>query len=287
MSHILRKIPHLQTVLKNCPLVVCDLWGVLHNGVQAHPAAIDALYHVKKCGIPVALLSNAPKSVDHVTKFLRHLGVPDDIYDVLVTSGSIAQYKISQQYARKKVFLMGYVYDEEVLNGLQIELIDTLEDAEVILTCGLMADDAEGHREMLQKPLENGAVMIIANPDRVVHVGEDLLLCAGVVGDLYAEMGGTVVWCGKPTREAFQMCAQKLGLSFGDLQGKALMIGDSIKTDMMGAKNAGFKSLLITNGIHREDAIFQKHCAIERDIFTKTFGPAAPLPEYWMPRLQW
>lgn len=287
MPPLIKKYTHFEALLGATPLVVCDLWGVVHDGVRALPNAVECLIKTRKAGVPVALLSNAPKPLDFVKKFIESIGLSPDAYDTLVTSGSIARDHVRDEFLGKKLFHLGPGHDHITVENLQVEYVDTPEAADVILATGLLAEDGPAHENMLREAAEAGILMLIANPDRVVHIGDDLIYCAGVVGDCYEALGGPVHWCGKPTKEAFETCADRLSIPFDRLADRAVMIGDSLKTDIAGAEAAGINSLLISGGIHRGDALFGGDDDIAVDVFRQTYGENAPLPTAWMRQLKW
>lgn len=287
MQPLIKQHTHFESLVSASPLVISDLWGVVHDGVKALPDAVNCLIKIREAGVPVALLSNAPKPVDFVKKFIENIGVSDVAYDTLVTSGSIARDHVRDEFSGKKLFHLGPKLDHITVENLPVEYVDVPSDADVILATGLLAEDGPAHTDMLRGAAAAGVLMLVANPDRVVHIGADLILCAGVVGDAYEALGGPVHWCGKPMREAFETCAERLDISFKDIQGRAIMIGDSLKTDIAGAEAAGIKSLLISGGIHRGDALFDKGGDIAVDIFRKTFGENVSLPSDWMQQLKW
>ena len=278
---------HFEALLGEAPLVIADLWGVVHDGVKALPDAVDCLIKTREAGVPVALLSNAPKPVSFVKSFIESIGVTANAYDMLVTSGSIARDHVRDEFSGKKLFHLGPLLDHITVEGLPVELVSSPDSADVILATGLQAEDGPSHAEMLRGAAEAGILMLVANPDRVVHIGDDLMLCAGVVGDCYEALGGPVHWCGKPMREAFETCAERLTIPFASLQGRAIMVGDSLKTDIAGAEAAGINSVLIAGGIHRGDALFDKGGDIAVDIFRKTYGDSVSLPANWMRQLSW
>lgn len=244
----------LHNKLDNISAVICDLWGVLHDGSQPHNEAVECLNNIRAAGIPVALLSNSPKPVDDVWRYLETLGIPRSVADVLITSGSLARRMIRSRHDGQKMYHLGpSVRDAVTLQGLPVEQVAAPIDADFILCTGLNFSTGEAHRALLAGAVEKNIPMICANPDRIVHVRDELQFCAGVVGDLYQSMGGTVLWAGKPSRYALHAAVEALGLSCDDTS--IIMIGDSLQTDIAGAVNAGYQGILIAGGIHRDDIL--------------------------------
>lgn len=244
----------LDNKLDNIKGVICDLWGVLHDGRVQHQDAVECLINIRARGIPVALLSNSPKPVNEVWRYLADLGIPKSVADVLISSGSIARRMIRETKRGQKMYHIGPAErDAATLEGLPIEYASSPEAADFILCTGLNETTGEAHRSMLKEAALASIPMICANPDRIVHVREELQLCAGVVGDVYQSLGGTVVWAGKPNILALHSAAKALNLSVDETS--IIMIGDSFQTDIAGAANAGYKAILIAGGIHRDDIL--------------------------------
>lgn len=244
----------LNNKLGNIKGVICDLWGVLHDGNVKHQEAVECLINIRSQGIPVALLSNSPKPVNEVWSYLEGLGIPKSVADVLISSGSIARRIIRDTKSGQKMYHIGPAErDAATLEGLPVEYASSPETADFILCTGLNETTGEAHRPMLKEAALAGVPMICANPDRIVHVRDELQLCAGVVGDVYQDLGGIVVWAGKPNRLALHSAVESLGMPLDETS--IIMIGDSFQTDIAGAANAGYKAILIAGGIHRDDIL--------------------------------
>ena len=244
----------LEHELENISGVVCDLWGVLHDGSEAHPAAVDCLKNFRARGVPVVLLSNSPKPVEDVWQLLESFGINRSVADALLTSGSIARRLIRKSHAGQKMYHLGPTQrDAATLAGLPVEQVQAPEDADFILCTGLNEATGEAHAPMLSTAAEQKIPMICANPDRIVHVRNQLQFCAGAVADVYQSLGGHVVWAGKPNLLAMHSAVEALGLPLSERS--IVMIGDSIQTDITGAVNAGYKGILIASGIHRDDIL--------------------------------
>ncbi len=235
---------------------IVDLWGVVHNGVAAFPAAIDCLSRLR--GRPVLLLSNAPRRAYAAQETLRRLHVQDDLYSAILTSGEATWQALRERnepwFARlgRRVFHLGPVRDRSVIEGLGLQLADTPGDADFVVNTG---PDDESDTEPVEAFLPvlhacRAAMlpMICANPDLIVMRGTSRLLCAGALAARYAELGGEVCWIGKPDPAIYQMALQMMGLPASTV----LAIGDSLRTDIAGARNAGIDSAWVLGGIHAD-----------------------------------
>lgn len=234
-------------------LLVCDIWGVVHNGVAAFPAAGDALVRYRAGGGRVVMVSNAPRPNQSVAAQLDALGLPRDAWDRIVTSGDLSRLRIA---ARPGAGLhhLGPPRDLPLFEGLDAPRVAIAEAAYVVCT-GLDDDEretAEDYRERLSALAARGLPMICANPDLVVDRGGRLIPCAGALAALYTQLGGSVEHTGKPGRaiyEATLTVAAELGWAGGNV----LAVGDAFATDIRGASAMGWSTLMIARGIHAHE----------------------------------
>lgn len=247
----MQRIRGLSELAEAYDTLLCDVWGVVHNGIAGFPAAVDALRRFRAGGGRVVLLTNAPRPATPIRKQLRGLGVPDDAYDGLLTSGDVTRDVIAQRPGVKLLHL-GADRDLSFYDGLDVELVPEAE-AELVSCTGLFDDETETpeeYRPMLERLAARRLTMVCANPDIVVERGHRLLPCAGALARLYGELGGEAVLVGKPHRPIYA-AARKL---IADLGGsRVLAIGDGLPTDIRGACDNGFDVLFVTGGIHAAD----------------------------------
>ncbi|MCG6902124.1 MAG: TIGR01459 family HAD-type hydrolase [Rhodobacter sp.] len=238
--------------------VFCDLWGCLHNGRAPFPSAVKALQDFRAKGGTVVLLTNAPRARALVAIQLQKLGVPDDCWDVITTSGDSARFAMFQGAVGQKVFFIGYESDLTFFeplkiaeNAVEIERVP-LDQAEGIVCLGPVdpyADPAAYRPEFLYAK-QKGMKLLCANPDVIVDVGEKRQWCAGALAALYTEMGGTSLYFGKPHPPIYDLARRRLA-ALGKLPSdhRILAIGDGIKTDVSGAMGEDLDVLFITGGL--------------------------------------
>ncbi|UTW54859.1 TIGR01459 family HAD-type hydrolase [Kordiimonas sp. SCSIO 12610] len=260
--------------LSRFDLIICDLWGVMHDGVTLHKNAGAAIECARRNGVQTIFLSNAPRPREYVRNHLINMGLPKQLTDFVVTSGGLARDEVRNHFSGAKLYHMGPESDSNTIEGLPVSLVNSPDDADVILATDLAFSDLEKHREFLSVARQNDIPFLCANPDRVVHVGDRLYYCAGAVADIYTDMGGDVRWYGKPMKSAFDACLDEVDMP--DInKGRVLMIGDSMKTDITGAVGAGLSSLLIAGGIHRHELsnVLNQvdNDAIPSAVFTESF----------------
>lgn len=281
----------LQNVAEGLELIICDLWGVLHNGESPYVTAINAIAAARMAGIETVFLSNAPRPRGFVRAHLLDMGVPEDLVNYVVTSGGLARDEVRAEFAGSKLYHLGPRSDQNTIDGLPVDLVDHPDDAEVILATDLDFKRVEDHRPWLAGAASRKVPFLCANPDRVVHVGDQLLLCAGSVADLYDRMGGEVHWFGKPTAFSLMSCIAECGLAQDTDPGSILMIGDSLQTDMAGAEAAGCRGLFIAGGIHRDDypniLAAAEGGTVSTAEFRKIFGAGKAIPHAVMKQLVW
>ncbi len=234
--------------------LIIDLWGVLHDGHDPYKGAINALKKLKANNKKIVLLSNAPRRSIKAEATLDNLGFTKDMYDLLLTSGEVTfHYVKNNKELGKRYFYIGPDKDRHILEGLELEEVNTASQADFALATGF---DGFGSlfsekQYQLDDALEHKLHLIVANPDRKVvkQTGEEQI-CSGLMGEYYTEHGGQVSYFGKPYKGVYDECMQ-----FFDTQdtGKVLCIGDSLHTDIAGANNIGAASILVAGGIHKKD----------------------------------
>jgi len=287
-----RLAPGLSEFADSLSLVICDLWGVMHNGIALSADAVHAIEAARRAGLTTVFLSNAPRPRAYVRDHLLDMGLPSALGDLIVTSGGLARDEVRDDYQGAKLYHLGPRSDRNTVEGLPVDEVDHPDKAEIILATALDFNDVEAHRSLLARAVENGAPFLCANPDRVVHVGDELYACAGAVADLYTEMGGEVHWFGKPTAAALQSCLKEAGMEVATPGQEIIMVGDSLQTDMAGARAAGYRGLFITGGIHRDEAPLLQAAATEDGLvsveaFRQIFGAEKAVPHAAMDRLVW
>lgn len=233
-------------------LVLCDVWGVVHNGVTAFPEASAALKRMREAGKAVILVTNAPRPHEPVEAQLRQLGVPDEAWDRVVTSGDVTRDLISE--APRRLFHIGPDRDLTLYDGLDVELVEEFEAAGAVCT-GLYDDETEtpeDYAELLQRLRARNLPLICANPDIVVERGDTLIYCAGALAREYGLLGGRTLIAGKPHRPIYEatLAAASQLLDRKVEPSDTLAVGDGILTDVKGADGMGMDVLFVTNGIH-------------------------------------
>lgn len=248
-----KKIVGLSEVFAAYEGFILDLWGVVHDGVKPYPGTIETLTNLKKAKRKIWLLSNAPRRAQIVAQKLTEMGIASALYDGVLTSGEASRNALSerylQQWGRRMLHIGAVDRDCSVYEGLDVTRVQNPAEADFILNTGVFdfSDTVDQYEDLLQECAEKGLPMLCANPDKVVHVEEKLVICAGTIADRYEALEGSVVSFGKPYRGVYSAVLEAMGTR------QVLAVGDSMLTDIAGATGAGIASLLVTSGIHREE----------------------------------
>ena len=237
----------LCSIVDDYQLFYIDLWGVIHNGIKLHKEAINTLRQISKKNKDYVLLTNAPRPNASVKNFLEKMGVEKEIRDHVFTSGEAALNYLRKNLIDKFFFHIGPPRDFDLFKDFEKNKTTNLEKSEYILCTGLFDDhhkDLVFYRDLLDQHLKKK--MICTNPDLIVDRGNKRELCAGSVAMVFEKMGGNVVYFGKPYPEVYNQ-------STNNKDKKILSIGDNLNTDIKGANLLNYDSLIISNGIHKNE----------------------------------
>lgn len=255
MAPVLDRIDSLDALSGRYAAILCDVWGVVHNGVSAFAEAHEALARARARGVAVVLITNAPRPHDGVEAQLDLLGVPAGAYDRVVTSGDVTRDLIRD--GARRLFHLGPDRDLSLYDGLDVELVEEFEASSVVCT-GLFDDDTEtpdDYADMLRRLRARDLPFICANPDIVVEKGDRLIWCAGALARDYALLGGRTMIAGKPHRPIYEAALKAAGEVLGRpvAASEVLAIGDGVLTDVKGAEANGIDVLYVSGGIHAAD----------------------------------
>jgi HAD superfamily hydrolase (TIGR01459 family) len=247
---------HFSALAAAYDVVLCDVWGVVHNGVVAFADACDALARFRRQGGTVVLITNAPRPAAVVMTILDGLHVARAAYDAIVSSGDVTRAVIAAR-AGERVFHVGPARDVPMFRGLDAPLAG-VESADYVVCSGLFDDTTESPQDyagLIAAMRAHDLPMVCANPDIVVERGDKLVYCAGAIADLYAAAGGDVLYAGKPYRPIYEQAVEVARCARGRAvePARLLAIGDSVRTDLKGAAAFGIDCLFVTGGIHAEE----------------------------------
>ncbi len=233
--------------------MLCDLWGCYHNGLTPYAEAVAALRAYRAAGGIVLLLTNAPRPVEGVRRFLAGIGAPEDTHDGVLSSGEVCARAIRAGRHGRRLLYLGPDRDTGMLEASEAEAVD-VGRAEAILCTGLRDDRTETPETYAEEMADwraRGLPMLCANPDIVVDRGEERLYCAGALAQAYAEIGGEVAYFGKPHAPVYAAALEALAEIAGEplAPEEVVGVGDGILTDVAGAAEAGMATVFVTGGI--------------------------------------
>lgn len=261
---------------------IIDLWGVVHDGVRPYPGAIDCLARLKAAGKRAVLLSNAPRRARIAQAAMRAMGIPDDLYFGILTSGEATHQMLAARSdpfiagLGRRMFHLGPESDRNVYEGLDLEVTEDPDTADFVLNTG--PDETRGlqdtapYEALLRRMRARDLPMVCANPDFEVIRGGIPTICAGTLAQRYETLGGRVRWIGKPDPAIYEPVLALLDCP----RERVLAIGDALRTDIVGAKAAGVASVWVLGGIHNH--LLGDPAAAERAAAAEGLAPIATLP---------
>jgi HAD superfamily hydrolase (TIGR01459 family) len=282
-------IERIAPLARGYDVLLCDIWGVVHNGVAAFAEACDALSRFRRGGGTAILVTNAPRASEAVVRILDRMNVSPAAYDAIVSSGDVTRGIVARRPGQR-VFHLGPERDHSIFTGLDVTFAP-LETADYVVCSGPFDDTVEtpdDYRDMLAAMRRRALFMVCANPDVVVERGDTLVYCAGALADAYAALGGEVLYCGKPHAPIYDMAlATAASLRGGRIpsRDRVLAIGDSVRTDLKGAAAFGLDVMFVTSGLHAEH--YGSRDAPDMDALTKVFAEAGVAPKAVMSGLKW
>lgn len=253
---MVRIIRSLDEIATQYDVLFCDLWGCVHNGHDPYPAAIAALQRFRQGGGQVVLMTNAPRPAQFVQAQLQGMGVPDDAWDIIVSSGDAAQDAMLAGAVGRKVWAISPAKDDGFFDDIPAVWKDApairkvpLEEAEGIVCTGPFNEDDDhphDYKAQLMLARERGLKLLCANPDIVVDMGDRRIYCAGAIAEYYTQLGGESLYFGKPHPPIYDLARRRLNLSS---DARILAIGDGINTDVLGGESEGIDSVFVTGGL--------------------------------------
>jgi len=239
-------------------VLLCDVWGVIHNGRESFPVACAALAQFRAEVGPVILISNAPRPNGPIVEQLDSLLVPRESWTELVTSGDATRALLKAR-APGPVWKIGPDRDWPLYDGLGLTEGGP-EDAAFISVTGPYDDETDepaDYRDRFLTCVARGLELICANPDIVVQRGDKLIYCGGALAQLYESLGGRSVMAGKPYAPIYEMALERAQAHLGRAvdPARVLCIGDGLPTDVRGANARGLDILFVANGIHGGETV--------------------------------
>ena len=263
----------LRAVAENYDFFFIDLWGVIHNGIRPHENAIKTLIEISNIKKSYVLLTNAPRPNNTVKIFLKKMGMDKSILDKVYTSGEAALNYLKKNHLNDKFYHIGPPRDFDLFLDFEKNKSKNIKLSNYILCTGLFDNydnDLNYYKDLLSNHTKKK--MICTNPDLIVDRGNKRELCAGSVAMVFEKLGGEVIYFGKPYPEVYNQ-------STDNKNKKILAIGDNLNTDIKGANLLNYDSMIITNGIHKDE--------IKKDGIEKVSKSYEVLVNFMQSELKW
>ena len=245
------KINNFSEIFEKYDSIICDIWGVIHNGQELFSSSVDCLYDLKNKGYPVILVSNAPRPGEEIKLMLEKMGLEKNCYDKIITSGDLTQKILNDGSLGQNCYHIGPDRDLKIFEGIRVNRVN-FDKSDFIFITGLFNDEEEDENSylpLLEEGKKRKLKLLCANPDIWVQRGNDFIPCAGAISKKYETIGGKVINIGKPFQPIFDEAIKNID-SFG--KGKfssTIVIGDGIDTDIKGANDYKLDSLLTLGGL--------------------------------------
>jgi HAD superfamily hydrolase (TIGR01459 family) len=258
MTEPVKLLPGLSAITPDYDGFILDLWGVIHDGIKLYDGVVDTMEKLHSAGKSYIMLSNAPRRSSAVVDSMIAMGMPEKFCHRVMSSGEATWRELRDRTdpwydgIGSHCLLIGPERDQGMLDGLDFEAVDDVSRADIILNTGPWRDGerVEDYQDILERAAGLDVPMLCANPDLVVIRGGRRIICAGALAARYEELGGRVRYLGKPFASIYPHCFEMLGVA--DLD-RVLAVGDSLRTDIAGAKAARIDSLLVLGGIHGDE----------------------------------
>ena len=237
----------LKSIVENYDIFYIDLWGVVHNGITLHKNAIEAIKEITKAKKQYVLLTNAPRPNKTVKSFLEKMGMNKEIREKVYSSGEAALNYLKKNLLNNKFYHIGPPRDFDLFLDFKKDKTVDIKESSYLLCTGLFEEQGENldyYKELFKEHINKK--MICTNPDLIVDRGNKRELCAGSIALVFEKMGGETVYFGKPFPEVYNQ-------SIDNKEKKILSIGDNLNTDIKGANLLNYDSLLISNGVHKDE----------------------------------
>ena len=262
----------LRSKINSYELFFIDIWGVIHNGLQIFEDSIEVLENLKKNNKEFVLLTNAPRPNSTVINFLKKMGLKK-FYEDVYTSGEASLKYLMENFLNAKFYHIGPPRDFDLFKRFEQNKVSNINQADYFICTGLFEDHEtklEYYKDLLEK--FSNKKFVCTNPDLIVDRGDVREFCAGSVAKIFEEIGGKVIYFGKPYPPVYNLSA--------NINGKnVLCIGDNMNTDIKGANIQNFDNLLITSGIHKKELSIHKIDKLE-----KKYGVSV---NYTQTKLKW
>ncbi len=276
----MKEIYKFSEVSEEYDALICDVWGVIHNGKELFSGINECLKNYMAKGGVIVLLSNAPRPANYVEEMLKKLGLERECYNDIITSGDLTKKSLNDNLFGNNCFHIGPDRDLNIFDDTKVKRVD-FNKADFIFVTGLFDDESEDENDyidLLSLAKERGMTLVCANPDLLVQRGDKLIPCAGLISKKYEEIGGETINVGKPFSPIFEEAISLINKTKKIEKSRILVIGDGLETDIKGANLIGLDSLLILGGLFSNNS---------KDKIIESIENKQIYPSYFVNELKW
>ncbi|SUZ88724.1 uncharacterized protein METZ01_LOCUS41578 [marine metagenome] len=276
----IKKINNFQDIEDNYDALICDVWGVIHNGRELFESVNDCLVNFRSKQKPVVLLSNAPRPSKYIERMLNQLGLDRKSFNEIVTSGDLTMSALNESHYGSKCYHIGPDRDLNIFDGVNVSRV-SFDEADFLFVTGLFDDETEdenSYSSILDEAKKRNLKLVCANPDIAVQRGEKLIPCAGAISKKYEEIGGKAINIGKPFSPIFDKAVNLIKGINENQNPRIIVIGDGLETDIKGANILKMDSLLVLGGLFASES--------ERNII-EVLKKKNIFPSYYTEELKW
>ena len=276
----IKKIKNFQDIADNYDALICDVWGVIHNGRELFEGVNDCLVKFRSKQKPVVLLSNAPRPSKYIERMLNQLGLERKSFNEIVTSGDMTMSVLNESHYGSKCYHIGPDRDLNIFDGVNVSRV-SFDEADFLFVTGLVDDEVEdenSYSSILDDAKKRNLKLIFTYPDIVVQRGEKLIPCAGAIAKKYEEIGGKAINIGKPFSPIFDKAVNLIKGINENQNPRIIVIGDGLETDIKGANILKMDSLLVLGGLFASES--------ERNII-EVLKKKNIFPSYYTEELKW
>ncbi len=260
----------MKEIVKSYDALLIDIWGVMYDGINSYPGAVESLNSMIEDNKRIVFLSNNPRPYTLSKDRFESWGI-DMTKASIYTSGDAVREQLVAwnddvfRSLGRKFYHLGGFRNKDILSGIKADVTENLREADFLLITVYVdeGEDLNAYDALLQEASNLKIPAVCANPDEVAQQGGMLRYCAGTFGKKYEELGGVVHYYGKPDTRIYNIVLARFLSEFD--KSKILMIGDTIDTDILGATRAGIDSALVLTGNGKE--IVERIVSGVEDIF--------------------
>ncbi|AKK19791.1 TIGR01459 family HAD-type hydrolase [Candidatus Liberibacter africanus] len=279
-----KEIASLCAILSSYDVILCDVWGVIHNGKSFFSSSISALEKARTNGLKVILFTNSPRPSSSVISQIKSLGPLPQFWDDIISSGDLTYHLFKEE--SRDIFFIGPEKDYALLETLDVNIVSE-KSAKTILCTGLYNDETEHPEDyhiLLESFASRNIPFICANPDIFANRGNKVIPCAGALALIYQKLNGIVKMIGKPHFPIYEMAFKKISTLCNSLDKKRILaIGDGIETDIKGALQSGIDALYVSDGIHKHE--YMCNNIIKEEMIQNFFAKRKLYPHWWIRKL--